>query len=121
MAFDPVRDLMRAHILETTPVGPGAEVLGRPVERRILHSVHSASLETGAHPKRLRKLLAAAGLLSAGHEAEPNDRVLFGAEPARRVLEAVVDGLREFLVPPSVAACRSETFDKTWPKGGPWR
>jgi predicted nucleotidyltransferase component of viral defense system len=36
-------------------------------------------------------------------------------------LKAVVDGLRRFLVPPSVAACRAGTFDKTWPKGGPWR
>lgn len=36
-------------------------------------------------------------------------------------LKAVVAGLRAFLVPPSVAAGRSEKFDRTWLKGGPWR
>jgi len=33
----------------------------------------------------------------------------------------IVDGLSAFLVPPSLAACQSKIFDKTWHNGGPWR
>jgi hypothetical protein len=87
-AFDPVRDLMRRHILETMPVGPGDEIFGRQVERRVLHSVRSASLEFGVHPKRLRKLLAAKGLVADDHVTQPDDRVLFDIESASVVLQA---------------------------------
>lgn len=36
-------------------------------------------------------------------------------------LGIIVAELSVFLVPPSVAACQSKSFDKTWRKGGPWR
>jgi len=36
-------------------------------------------------------------------------------------LNIIVAELSIFLVPPSVAACQSRTFHKTWRKGGPWR
>ena len=36
-------------------------------------------------------------------------------------INIIVAELSIFLVPPSVAACQSKTFDKTWRKGGPWR
>jgi hypothetical protein len=89
-AFDPVRDLMRRHVCETTPVGPGDVVLGQAVERRCLHSIRSASLEIGAHPKRLRKLLAAKGLIADGHQERPDNLILFDADAAREVMDAAV-------------------------------
>ncbi|PPQ39555.1 TniQ protein [Rhodoblastus acidophilus] len=89
-SFDPVRDVVRRHVCETTPVGPGDVVLGQPVERRRIHSIRSASLEIGAHPKRLRKLLAAKALIADDHQSRPDNLVLFDAEAARDAMEAAV-------------------------------
>jgi len=36
-------------------------------------------------------------------------------------INIIVAELSTFLVPPSVAARQSQTFDKSWHKGGPWR
>jgi hypothetical protein len=36
-------------------------------------------------------------------------------------LDEVVDGLREFVLPPLHALVDGEGFDRTWPAGGPWR
>src|ERR1700730_16227100 len=64
-AYDPLRDLVGDFIRTRFPVGPADVVFGKPVERRILHSVRTLSLETKLHPKRLKKLLRASGLLPA--------------------------------------------------------
>ena len=47
-------------------MGPTSAYLGKPVERRVLHSIRTLSIETKLHPKRLRKLLAASGTLPQG-------------------------------------------------------
>lgn len=80
-AYEPVRELIARHIHESTPVGPGDLLFGKPVEPRILHSIRTASLETGAHPKRLRKILAAAGHLPPDHAGRPNHQVFFRPRP----------------------------------------
>ncbi len=64
-SYDGIRDLVGHFIRTRFPVGPGDVVFGKPVERRTLHSVRTLSAETGLHPKRLRKLLRAAGTLPA--------------------------------------------------------
>jgi hypothetical protein len=75
--FDSIRDLVREHIVATMPVGAGEEILGKPVKQRRLHSVYTASQQTGLHPKRLSKLLAGAGLI----DTEVNfARQVFAAE-----------------------------------------
>ncbi|WP_416355913.1 TniQ family protein [Aureimonas phyllosphaerae] len=79
-AYDPLRDLMIRHVLETMPVGPGDDLFGRPVPERRLHSIHSAALQSGAHPKRLRKLAKAAGIIGKETDALSDDRVLVAAE-----------------------------------------
>jgi hypothetical protein len=95
-AFDPVRDVMRRHIIETTPVGPADTVMGEPVKRRVLHSIHTAAMDFGAHPKRLRKILAAKGLLPAGHESSSDNLVLFDADRAQDVFDSgAIDGLTQ--------------------------
>jgi len=93
-AFDPIRDIMRRHIIETTPVSPGDTILGKPVEKRVLHSIYTATNEFGAHRKRLRKILAAKNLLPPGYEDKPDNHVLFDASIAQALHEAgVFDGL----------------------------
>ncbi|MXQ12352.1 TniQ family protein [Microvirga makkahensis] len=88
-AYDPLRDIIRRHVVETMPVGPGDDVFGREVTVRRLHSVRSASLETGAHPKRLRKLLHAAGYLTAESLSLSDERVLFDAAKAQAFVERI--------------------------------
>lgn len=87
--FDPVRDLVRLHIIETLPVGTGDVILGKPVEKRVLHSIHTASLEFGAHPKRLRKILAAKGLLPANHDERSDHATTFNADAAQELLDKI--------------------------------
>lgn len=79
--FAAVCALVRDHVAETLPLGPGDDFLG-PITSRRWHSVHSAAKEYSIHPKRLRKQLAAEGFIKPGHERLTDDRTLFEAEPA---------------------------------------
>jgi hypothetical protein len=90
-AFDPLRDLIRRHLIETMPVGPGDAIFGQAVPFRQLHSVRSASLEFGSHPKRLRKLLHAAGFIPTEALSLSDDRVTFDAEQANEFLERAAE------------------------------
>jgi hypothetical protein len=84
--YAPVRDLVRRCIIETMPLGPGDVLFGEPVRTRHLHSIRTASLETGMHSKPLRRILAATGIIPAGQTGLHDHRMLFGAEAAREVL-----------------------------------
>ncbi len=85
-AYLSVQEIFRQHVIETFPFGPGDMILGREVAARRLHSVRSASKEYGAHRKRLRKLLHAAGHISDEQLALTDDRILFEADAARDLL-----------------------------------
>jgi hypothetical protein len=50
----PLAAILRRHIVETTPVGPGDVVLGAAVDERRIHSVRTLALATGLDPRRLR-------------------------------------------------------------------
>ena len=89
VAYEPLRDIIRRHVIETMPVGPGDDVFGLEVTVRRLHSVRSASLETGAHPKRLRKLLHAAGHVPEEALALSDERITFDAAKAQGFLDRV--------------------------------
>jgi hypothetical protein len=65
-AYEPLRDIIRRHVIETMPLGPGDDVFGREVTVRRLHSVRSASLEMDVHPKRPPRLGRRAGTSSDG-------------------------------------------------------
>lgn len=89
--LDPVRDLVFRHVQATFPVGPDDTLFGRAFPVRRLHSIRTASLMTGTHPKRLRKVLAAANLLPQGHEGLLDHHVLFDAETAEPTLTGATD------------------------------
>lgn len=78
--YDPVRDLVGDFIRTHFPVGPGDVVFGKPVEKRVLHSIRTLSIETGLHPKRLRKVLKAAGVLPSNADELADGNCLFDAE-----------------------------------------
>lgn len=78
-AFDPVRKVLADIIIQTFPVGPGDRICGRIVEERRVHSIRTASVETGLHRKRLRKLLALEGIISLDDAGRADGYVLFDA------------------------------------------
>lgn len=85
--YDPLRDAIRTCAIETMPLGPDDEVFGKPVSVRRVHSIRSAHLQTGRHPKRLRKLLLEAGIIRDADMKSPDNHVLFSADRAAALLE----------------------------------
>lgn len=92
-AYSPIRDTLRDHIIETMPIGAGTQLLGKAVEKRKIHSVRTASNETGAHPKQLRKILRHIGALSPGDDGKLNAHALFDAEQYEEALQDIRDAM----------------------------
>ena len=84
--YNPVRDVVGRHIRDHLPLGPGDTVFGQPVEKRSLHSIRSLSLEANVHPKRLRKLLRAAGIIGEAQNPLVDASVVFAAGKASSVI-----------------------------------
>lgn len=85
--YDPLRTIILRLVGDIAPVGPKNTLYGRRiVEQRRLHSIHTAALENGLHPKRLRRILAAAGTIPPDHRELTNDRVIFAAPEAEAIL-----------------------------------
>jgi hypothetical protein len=92
--FEVVRDIMREHILATTAVGADEVILGEPVTKRRLHSVRSASVEFGLHPKTLRKNLTDLGIIENISPTElPHDRALFDAAAHTPLLHQLAEAM----------------------------
>lgn len=91
--LEPVRTMLRDHIVETLPVGPGDIVLGQPVQQRRLHSIRSAALQHGVHQVTARKILTLAGIAPAERGELSDDRILFAPDPADALLERVARGI----------------------------
>lgn len=92
-AYDGLRGLMAEYTHAHLPLGPGDVVFGRPVTARILHSVRTLSTETGLHPKRLRKLLRAAGVLGDDQDALVHGNAIFPAQAASEVVRTAAGAL----------------------------
>ena len=84
--YDDFRRILRSHMMETWPLGVGDELLGEPVTERRLHSVRSAAMATGIDQRRLRKILAAEGIVS--EDGLPDAWEVFDAKRADTVLKA---------------------------------
>lgn len=92
-AYQPVRDSMRSYLMANIAYGPGDLLFGSAVDRRILHSVRSASLETGLHPKRLKKMLVAAHIAPKEQRDWMDDHIIFEAQNAAPMLERFVGAM----------------------------
>lgn len=92
--FHVIRDIMREHILATTAVGVGEVILGKPVAQRQLHSVRSASVEFGLHPKTLRNNLTDLGIIERIPSSQlPHDRALFDAVAHAPLLQRLTEAM----------------------------
>ena len=97
----PLAALLRRHIVETTPVGPGDVVLGEAVTARRVHSVRTLAVGLGLDARRLRKLLEARGLITPEMRGLADNRVIFDAAAG----EAVVGALTQSIARNALPAC----------------
>jgi hypothetical protein len=81
-AYNTVRDIMARHAIDNFALAAGHDLFGKTVKRRVVHSVHTLAKEHAIHPKRLRKHLKAAGLLSEDQAARSDNNVLIDADRA---------------------------------------
>lgn len=77
-SFDIFRCILREAVLDIWAVAAGELVLGAALTEHRLHSVVSASVETGVKATRLRPMLVEAGALSP-EDPKPNARATFDA------------------------------------------
>ena len=91
--YEPIRTILRQHILATMPIAAGTNLLGEVVPVRLLHSLRTAAEEIGKPGLKLRKLLAGAGLLPDGHESMSAGRVIFDAQALSALKSTLQHGL----------------------------
>lgn len=82
--FEVFRRILRDHLVETSPLGPGDELMGEPVTVRRLHSVRTAAKETGIDQRRM---LAAAGIVPEAAEGTRDAWETFDAAAAQPILD----------------------------------
>jgi hypothetical protein len=86
-AYAPVREIISQHIRAHLPLAAGQPVFRKPLKERALHSIRSLSFEAGLHPKRLRRVLLAAGIIDQRQGGLPDQHVVFAADAASSLVE----------------------------------
>lgn len=107
-AYRPFRDLLSDHIATIWPLGPGDELVGERVLERRVHSVLTASRETGLDARRLRKLLAEAGWVRSAGEGRPDAWELFDAAAAGPFLQSLGAGVSALELQEKLGISRSQ-------------
>ncbi|MCZ4354350.1 hypothetical protein O4H61_17675 [Roseovarius aestuarii] len=87
--YRPFRELLRSHIVQTWPLGPGDDSMGEPITKRLVHSVLTAAQETGIDTRRMRKLLSEQGIVAPVGEGKPDSWELFEAHKAKDFLASL--------------------------------
>jgi hypothetical protein len=87
-AFGSLRHILRNSIIANWPVGAGEVVLGIAQTERELHSIHSASAETGIGISILEQFLAHAGAISLDDD-KPIARQTFDAKRYANLLAEI--------------------------------
>jgi hypothetical protein len=91
--LEPVREVVRDHILDTMPIPKGTVLLGRKQDGVKVHSVQSLSRVYGAHPKTVRRLAGQLGLLPEGHAETSDNKILMPAEVIVPAMTAITTGM----------------------------
>lgn len=87
-AFAGFRRILRDYFLEIWPLAPGDDLLGQAVTERRLHSLTSASKETGIGPAVLDDFLTEAGAFAPG-DARADARKTFDAKAWQHILDEI--------------------------------
>lgn len=80
VAYDPLRDVLRQHIIETMPFGPGDVVLGKEVKERRIHSVRTVAPELGLAGVTAHKRLRFIGVIDEADAASFRSQITFDAQ-----------------------------------------
>jgi TniQ len=91
--FDAVREIMRDFVVKNFAIDSGQSVLGEPIEKRRLHSLHTLANEASVHPKVLRRHLRTAGLITDAQMDMSDHNVLFNADAGRAVAAPLAEAL----------------------------
>ncbi|MEP0951151.1 MAG: hypothetical protein ABJG96_04195 [Paracoccaceae bacterium] len=83
--FEPLREALRQHILDSWPLGVGEQALDYVLTERRLHSIRTAAKTHDLHSKRLRRILIDADIISENNL--PDFEVIFDASAATDFLE----------------------------------
>lgn len=78
-AYDPVRELVREHIIGNIPLGPDELVFGQPVGARHLYTLWDASKAVKLSHPALRRTLIALGYLDKSSSKKSNWETIFPA------------------------------------------
>ncbi|MCL7466747.1 TniQ family protein [Phaeovulum sp. NW3] len=84
-----IRDVLRAHIVETMDVGPGETLLGEVVTQPRISSVITLAKTYHVHELTLRDVLVSRNLLDADAAFTPCSELLVDAGQGRLVAEAI--------------------------------
>jgi len=82
-------DIIWKDALATVPLAPGEEFLGRIVDKRRVHSLHSAAVEYGLHPKTVAKLLEKHKVFSGEIVRSSYNSVVFQVSAAQHLFDQI--------------------------------
>lgn len=85
--FEAPREIAHDYIVENFSLPHGRDLLGKPIQRRPVHSIHTLAKEASVHPKTLRKHLRAAGLVSDAQMTMSDNNVWIDAGRAMEIAQ----------------------------------
>ncbi len=85
--FEPMKTLLREHILESWPLEAGTDVLGHRLEKRRFHSALSAAHDYGIRPQHVINLMRDAGI--SGALNLPEVEQIYAAADVQSVVGAI--------------------------------
>ncbi|CAN7390408.1 TniQ family protein [Rhizobium sp. LjRoot98] len=89
----PLIEMITEDALRTIPLAAGEEFLGRIVDQRRFHSLHSASQHSGVHPKTLARLLLENGAIDKNIGRTRYASLLFSTESVDTVLTQITNSV----------------------------
>lgn len=95
----PIRDVVRAHILDTMAIEAGMRLFGEEVKQRRHHSVVSLSKATGLHCKTLNRALIRTGVLTNGDESRTDDWASFDAKAGEALAHRIRNSISISKIP----------------------
>lgn len=106
-SFDGLRDIVRTHVLGIWPLAAGDEVLGHILSERRLHSLVSASKDTGIGQAVLKDFLTEAGAF-APDDARADAHKIFDAKTYQPLLDEIPTLLGPIAMRAAMGATRAE-------------
>lgn len=106
--FGPIRPLLRDHVLDNFSVKPGEMLLGQKVMKRRMHSIHSLSVNTGIHRKRLRKALVQLGYIDEDSWEVAAHHLVVPAEVAEQISKDLKETVPLQLLPELLLCTRTQ-------------